>query len=178
MVLDSELRSLCLCSKPFTDWSSPQHPFQLCFLSELFSPSFPLSSLFSSSLPSSSFPLPYSPSHVALLFFFGDEILLCYPGSWPYTAELRGSSCVSLPSLCMSVPPKFWIVLWKVICLFSDYLIWNPPLPLSLVFCDRVSLCSLSWPRSWYVDHTSLRLIEICLPSADIKGMYACHAQP
>lgn len=117
MVLDSELRLLCLCSRHFTDWSSPPNPFQLCFLSVLFPPHF--HSLFFFFPP---------------LSFSFSEMKYCYvTRALGYTPELRGSSYVSLPNLCMSVPPKFWIVLWKTIA-FS-LLIWFETFPyLSLVF--------------------------------------------
>lgn len=48
-------------------------------------------------------------------------------------------------------------------------------------FGDRVSLCSLDWPRIHYVDQAGLKFIEITclsLPSTKLKGMrhHACFA--
>lgn len=39
----------------------------------------------------------------------------------------------------------------------------SPPQLCSAICEDRVPLCSLAWPGTWYVDHMALNSTEICL---------------
>lgn len=54
----------------------------------------------------------------------------------------------------------------------------NPPLLHSRLFCfirTQVSLCSLGWPGTWYVDHMALnsqRSACVYFPSAGTKGTH------
>ena len=59
----------------------------------------------------------------------------------------------------------------KVIVLFFDYLY----ISIFMNIFERVSLCSLVWPRLCYVDQSGLEFIEfsLCLSPAGIKDM--CH---
>lgn len=84
--------------------------------------------------------------------------------------------CVCL-CVCVYVRARvcYTLLVWVCACVEvrSQHQVF--PSVVLLYFSDSVSLCSLSWPETWYADQVDLRVREIYLllpSSAVIKGVY------